>query len=290
MTELRDGPPKGPTVLRMILGRQLQALREKARLSVEEAGQAIYSSEWTVRRMEKGEGGLKPMKVKGLLLRYGVTDVREIDAFLALTREANTPGWWHNYSDVLPTWFRVVPGLEEAADLIRAYEPQFVPGLLQTEDYARALTVVGFPDATPDETERRVALRLTRQQLLARPEPPHLWVVLDETVLHRRVGGPDVMCGQFTRLIEATSLSNVTLQVLPFAVGPHQAMFGMFHIFRFPAPELQDVVYGENMTSAFYLDKPEDVGAYAVAMDRICALAASPEETVGILRDALKEI
>jgi hypothetical protein len=290
MSELRDGPPKGPTVLRMILGRQLQALREKAALSVEEAGQAIYSSEWTVRRMEKGEGGLKPMKVKGLLLRYGVTDVREIDAFLALTREANTPGWWHNYSDVLPTWFRVFPGLEEAADLIRAYEPQFVPGLLQTEDYARALTVVGFPDATPDETERRVALRLTRQQLLTRPEPPRLWVVLDETVLRRRVGGRDVMRGQLSRLIEAASLPNVTLQVLRFAVGPHQAMFGMFYVFRFPSPELQDVVYGENMTSAFYLDKPEDVGAYTVAMDRICAMAASAEETVGILRDALKEM
>ncbi len=290
MTELRDGSPKGPTVLRMILGRQLQALREKAGLSLEQAGQAIYSSEWTVRRMEKGEGGLKPMKVKGLLLRYGVTDVREIDAFLALAREANTPGWWHNYSDVLPTWFRVFPGLEEAADLIRAYEPQFVPGLLQTEDYARALTVVGFPDATADETERRVALRLTRQQLLTRPEPPRLWVVLDETVLRRRVGGPDVMRGQLTKLIEAASLPNITLQVLPFAAGPHQAMFGMFYVFRFPSPELQDVAYGENMTSAFYLDKPEDVGAYAVAMDRICAMAASPEETVGILRDALKEI
>ena len=195
MTELRDGPPKGPTVLRMILGRQLQALREKARLSVEEAGQAIYSSEWTVRRMEKGEGGLKPMKVKGLLLRYGVTDVREIDAFLALAREANTPGWWHNYSDVLPTWFRVFPGLEEAADLIRGYEPHCVPGLLQTEDYARALTVVGFPDAAPEETERRVALRLGRQQLLTRPEPPRLWVILDEAVLRRRVGGRDVMRG-----------------------------------------------------------------------------------------------
>jgi hypothetical protein len=133
-------------------------------------------------------------------------------------------------------------------------------------------------------------LRLTRQQLLTRPEPPRLWVVLDETVLRRRVGGRDVMRGQLSRLIEAASLPNVTLQVLPFAVGPHQAMFGMFYVFRFPSPELQDVVYGENMTSAFYLDKPEDVGAYAVAMDRICAMAASAEETVGILRDALKEM
>jgi hypothetical protein len=291
MTELRlDGSPTGPTVLRMILGRQLQALREKAGLSIEEAGQAIYSSEWTVRRMEKGDGGLKPIKVKGLLLRYGVTDVREIDAFLALVKDANTPGWWHNYSDVLPNWFRAFPGLEEAASVIRGYEPQFVPGLLQTEDYARELTAIGFPDATPDETERRVALRVGRQRLLTRPDPPHLWVVLDETVLRRPVGSREIMHDQITRLIEAASQPNVTLQVLPFAAGPHQAMFGKFSIFRFPSPDLHDVVYGENMTSAFYLDKTEDVSAYMVAMDRICGMAASAEETVGIFHDALKEL
>lgn len=291
MTDLHsDGSPKGPTVLRMILGKQLQVLREKAGLSLEEAGQAIYSSEWTVRRMEKGDGGLKPMKVKGLLLSYGVTDVREVDAFLALAKEANKPGWWHNYNDVLPSWFKVFPGLEEAASLIRTYEPQFVPGLLQTEDYARELTTIGFPNATADETERRVALRLERQRLLSRSEPPHLWAILDETVLRRKIGRREVMRGQITKLIEAASLPNVTLQILPFAAGPHQSMYGKFSIFRFPSPDLQDVVYGENMTSAFYLDKSEDVGAYAVAMDRICAMAASAEETVGILRDELKEL
>jgi Domain of unknown function (DUF5753)/Helix-turn-helix domain len=289
MTELRpDGSSAGPTILRMILGRQLQALREKAGLSIEEAGQAIFSSEWTVRRMEKGDGGMKPMKVKGLLLRYGVTDVREVDAFLALVKDANTPGWWHNYSDVLPNWFRAFPGLEEAASIIRGYEPQCVPGLLQTEAYARALTVAGYPEATADEIGRRIALRLTRQRLLTRPEPPHLWVVLDETVLRRPVGGREVMREQLGRLVETASLPNVTLQVLPFTAGQHQAMYGLFYVFRFPSPELKDVVFGENMTSAFYLDKPEDVSAYVMAMDRICALAASAEETVGIIRDALK--
>jgi hypothetical protein len=291
MTELRpDGSPAGPTVLRMILGRQLQALREKAGLSIEEAGQAIYSSEWTIRRMEKGDGGLKPIKVKGLLLRYGVTDVREVDAFLALVKDANTPGWWHNYSDVLPNWFRAFPGLEEAASVIRGYEPQCVPGLLQTEDYARELTAIGFPDATSDETERRVALRLARQRLLTRPEPPHLWVILDESVLRRPVGGREVMRGQIASLIEAASQPNITLQVLPFTAGPHQAMYGMFQIFRFPAPELKDVVYGENMTSTFYLDKTEDVGAYMMAMDRLCTMAISAEDTVSIFRDTLKEL
>jgi hypothetical protein len=287
---MADAPAGGaPTVLRMILGRQLQALREKAGLSYEQAADAIFASSFTIRRMEKAEGGLRPNKVKGLLMAYGITDVREIDAFLALAREASTPGWWHNYSDVLPPWFRVVPGLEEAAELIRCYEPQFVPGLLQTEDYARALTAVGFPDAPAEENERRVALRMARQQLLTRPDPPRLWAVIDETTLRRQAASPDVMRAQLDRLTEATELPNITLQVLPFAAGPHSAMYGMFHLFRFPAPELPDVVYGENMTSAFYLDKPEDVASYQEAMDRISAQAAPAGQTRKILRDARKD-
>jgi transcriptional regulator with XRE-family HTH domain len=287
---MADAPAGGaPTVLRMILGRQLQALREKAGLSYEEAAEAIFASSFTIRRMEKAEGGLRPNKVKGLLMAYGITDVREIDAFLALARDASTPGWWHNYGDVLPPWFRVFPGLEEAADLIRGYEPQFIPGLLQTEDYARALTAVGFPDAPAEETERRVTLRMARQQLLTRPDPPRLWAVIDETVLRRPVAGPDVMRAQLDRLIEAAALPNVTLQVLPFTAGPHRAMYGMFYLFRFPAPELPDVVYGENMTSAFYLDKPEDVTSYQEAMDRISAQAAPAGQTRKILRDTRKD-
>ncbi len=287
---MADAPAGGaPTVLRMILGRQLQALREKAGLSYEQAADAIFASSFTIRRMEKAEGGLRPNKVKGLLMAYGITDVREIDAFLALAREASTPGWWHNFSDILPSWFRTFPGLEEAAERIRCYEPQFVPGLLQTEDYARALTAVGFPDAPADENERRVALRMARQQLLTRPSPPRLWAVIDETVLRRQVAGPEVMRGQIDHLIEAAELPNVTLQVLPFAAGPHKAMYGMFHLFRFPTPELPDVVYGENMTSGFYLDKPEDVASYQEAMDRISAQAAPAGQTRKILRDARKD-
>jgi hypothetical protein len=288
---MADAPAGGtPTVLRMILGRQLQALREKAGLSHEQAAEAIFSSPWTIRRMEKAEGGLNRNKVKGLLMAYGITDTSEIDAFQALAREASTPGWWHNYGDVLPTWFRVVPGLEEAADLIRGYEPQFIPGLLQTEDYARALTVIGFPDAPAEENERRVALRMARQRLLTRPSPPRLWVVIDETVLRRRAASRDVMAAQLDRLIEATALPNVTLQILPFTAGLHPAMYGMFNVFRFSAPELPDVVYGENMTSAFYLDKLDDVTSYQQAMDRISAQAAPAGQTRKNLRDVRKDI
>jgi DNA-binding XRE family transcriptional regulator len=159
---MAQAAPGGPTVLRMILGRQLQALREKAGLSYEQAAEEIYASAWTLRRMEKAEVGLKLNYVKSLLLSYGITDIREIEAFLDLAREANKPGWWHSYTDVLPSWFRVFPGLEQAAELIRGYEPHCVPGLLQTEDYARGLATAGYPDAPAGETGRRVALRMAR--------------------------------------------------------------------------------------------------------------------------------
>jgi hypothetical protein len=278
-----------PTVLRMILGRQLQALRERAGLSFEQAGQAIYSSEWTVRRMERAEGGLKALTVKSLLMAYGITDIREIDAFLTLARDASKPGWWHRYDDVLPAWFRVAVGLEESAALIRAYEPQVIPGLLQTDAYIRAITATSFPSAPPADAERRVALRLTRQDLLKRPAPPEYRVVLEETVLRRPIGDRAVMRGQIQHLIEAGARPNITIQVLPFGAGWHPAMYGMFNIFRFPDDLLPDVVYSEALTSASYLNKPEETAQYAEALDQMCAQAATPDHTVTILREILRE-
>jgi DNA-binding XRE family transcriptional regulator len=281
--------PASPTVLRIILGRQLQTLREKAGMSYEEAADTIYASAWTLRRMEKAEVGLKLNYVKSLLMAYGITDVRDIDTFLDLAREANKPGWWHSYTDVLPAWFRVFPGLEQAAGLIRGYEPHCIPGLLQTEDYARALTAAGYPNASSEETARRVALRMARQQILSRPEPPRLWVVIDEAVLRRPVGGTAVMSAQLGQLIEATAQPNVTLQVLPLAVGAHPVMYGMFHLLRFPSAELPDIIYGENLTSAFYLDKAADVAAYTEALDRLCAQASPADKTASILRRIRKD-
>jgi Domain of unknown function (DUF5753)/Helix-turn-helix domain len=208
---------------------QLQALREKAGLSYEQAAQAIYSSEWTIRRVERAEGGLKPLTVKSLLQAYGITDPGEIDTFVALARDASKPGWWHSYDDVLPPWFRTAVGLEESATLIRAYEPQVVPGLLQTDGYIRAITEASFPAASADFTERAVALRLARQHLLTRPEPPAYWVVLDETVLRRPIGGRHVMRSQLEHLIAAAAQPKVTIQVIPFAAGWHPALYGMFN-------------------------------------------------------------
>jgi len=286
---LTDTRPGGPTVLRMILGRQLQTLREKAGMTYEQAAEAIYSSQWTIRRMERAEGGFKPLTVKSLLMAYGVTDVREIDTFLSLSREASKPGWWHSYDDVLPSWFRVAVGLEESASLIRAYQPQVVPGLLQTKDYIQAITAASFPAATAEETGRRVELRLARQELLTRPGAPEYWVVLEETVLRRPIGGHHVMRAQLAHLIETAARPNVTIQVIPFAAGWHPALYGMFSIFRFPGQELPDVVYSEGLTSAYYLGKPEETAHYTEALDRMCAQAASPEHTITILRDIMKE-
>jgi hypothetical protein len=284
-----DTHGRSPTVLRMILARQLQALREKAGLSYEQAAEAIYSSEWTVRRMERAEGGFKPLTVKSLLIAYGITDIREIDAFLALAKDASKPGWWHSYDDILPAWFRTAVGLEEAATLIRAYEPQVIPGLLQTESYIRAITAASFPAATSDYAERTVALRLARQQLLHRASPPGYWVVIDETVLRRPIGGRHVMRDQLTHLIQSAEQPEVTIQVIPFAAGWHPALYGMFWIFRFPGDELPDIVYSEALTGAYYLNKPDETARYTQALDTMCAQAASPEQTITILRDIMKE-
>jgi transcriptional regulator with XRE-family HTH domain len=284
-----DALQGSPTVLRMILGRQLQALREQAGLSYQQAADAIFASEWTLRRIEAGKGALKPLNIKSLLITYGVTDVREIDAFLALARDASRPGWWHSYDDVLPEWFKVAVGLEESASLIRAYEPQVVPGLLQTEAYIRAITAASFPSEQEEDAERRVALRLARQDLLKRPAPPEYWVVLEETVLRRPIGGTDVMRGQIGHLIECAARPNITLQVLPFAAGWHPAMYGMFNLFRFPDDAIPDVVYSESLTSAYYLNKPEETSKYTEALDRMATMAATPDQSVSILREILKE-
>jgi uncharacterized protein DUF5753 len=189
----------------------------------------------------------------------------------------------------MPSWFRTALGLEESASLIRAYEPQVVPGLLQTEGYIRAITVASFPSATEEFTERAVALRLARQRVLSRPEPPGYWAVLDETVLRRPVGGHEVMREQIEHLIEAAQQPKVTVQVIPFAAGWHPALYGMFWIYRFPDEQLPDIVYSEALTGAYYLSKPEESARYTEALDQMCAQAASPEQTVTILRDIMKE-
>jgi len=279
----------GPTVLRMLLGAQLRRLREACGVSREAAGYEIRGSESKISRMELGKVGFKERDIADLLTLYGVTDPAEREPLLVLAREANQPGWWHRYNDLLPAWFQAYLGLEAATTRIRTYEVQFIPGLLQTPDYARAVVQLGHGRAPADEIERRVQVRVERQQILSRPHPPHLWAVVDEAALRRPIGGPQVMHDQITALIAATKLPNVRLQVIPFDAGGHAAAGGAFSILRFPEQDLPDIVYIEQLTSALYLDKREDVEAYAVAMEQLCIeaepLARTPDLLHGILRD-----
>ncbi|MBQ1032704.1 helix-turn-helix transcriptional regulator [Micromonospora parva] len=283
MVPAEGGPTTGPTVLRMLLGAQLRRLRESSGVTREGAGWEIRSSESKISRMELGRVGFKERDVADLLTLYGVTDEHERDALLKLARDANSPGWWHRYGDVLPSWFQSYLGLEAAAALIRSYEVQFVPGLLQTPEYARAVVLLGHGTAGPGEIDRRVALRMQRQQLLHRENPPQLWAVVDEAALRRPIGGTEVMRGQLTALIEATKSPHIRLQVIPFAAGGHAAAGGAFTILRFGDQELPDIVYIEQLTSAIYLDKRDDLDYYAVAMERLCVEAEPPERTAEIL-------
>ncbi|CUW25756.1 MULTISPECIES: helix-turn-helix domain-containing protein [Streptomyces] len=281
-----------PSVLRMILGRQLEELRTRAGLSYAEAGAAIGVSHSTIRRMEAAKvARLRLTDAEKLLQVYGVTDQREIDTFLQSVREANKRGWWHTYRDVMPDWFAAYLSLEQAALHIRAYENQFVHELLQTEDYARALLTSAGPHAPAEATERRVALRMRRQELLARPAPPRLWVVMDETVLRWPVGGPEVMRAQLDHLIEVNRLPQVTVQIMPFANGPHPALrAGAFHLFRFRARELPDIAYLNSLVGAVYLDKAEEVVVYREALDRLSAQAAPARRTEALLGTLRKEL
>lgn len=286
----QGGSAGGPTVLRMLLGAQLRRLRESRGISREGAGWEIRASESKISRMELGRVSFKERDVEDLLTFYGVTREPERGGLLSLARQANTPGWWHRYSDVLPTWFQGYVGLESAASLIRAYEVQFVPGLLQTEDYARAVILLGHASASATEVDRRVSLRRARQQALERSAPPRLWAVLDEAVLRRPIGGPRVMRGQIESLIAATAQPHVTLQVIPFDRGGHAAAGGAYSILRFPDEDLPDVVFVEQLTGALYLDKREDVDDYVSAMERLCLEAEPPDRTADILRDILLDL
>jgi hypothetical protein len=282
---VQPGSGGGPTVRRMVLGAQLRRLRIAADLTRERAAEAIRASEWKVHRLENGQVSFKERDIVDLLRLYGVTDPAEVQGFVTMMHEANQPGWWQHYADVLPPWFRAYVDLESAATLIRTFESQLVPGLLQTADYVRAVVGGARTDSSPEEVESRVALRLERQALLTRPGPgkPRLWAVVDEAALRRPVGGPKVMRAQLEHLIEASGWPNVTLQVLPLTEGAHPTMVGAFSILRFGDNELPDVVYIEHLTNALYLDKPDEVAQYYHVMESICIRSAEPRRTPDLL-------
>ena len=275
MSEARPSTgTSAPTVLRMILGRRLQDMRQAAGASLADAAGALRVTPLTIRRLEKAEVALKPLYVEKLLQTYGAGQ-QETDEFVTLAEQANRPGWWHAYRDVLPSWFTAYVSLETGASTLRTYEPHYATGLLQTPAYARGVLRGGFPGDTEDELDRRVHLRLRRQSLLDRENAPTLWVVMEEAVLHRVVSGPDVMREQIDRLLEVSELDHVSIDILPFEVGAHVGACAPFTYFRFEEPELPDIVYSEILSASVYLDQRDDVVAHLEAHNRMSLMTSS---------------
>jgi transcriptional regulator with XRE-family HTH domain len=286
-----DPTQHGPTVRRRLLGQQLRALREGAGVTLAEAAEAIRGSTSKVSRLETGQSPFRQRDVADLLTCYGLTDVEERDAVLSAARQASVPGWWRTYGDTLPGWLATYVDLEDAAQLIRTYELQLVPGVLQTEEYARAVISRGLASSHPPEViEERVRLRMSRQQLLTREGAPDVWVVIDEAVLRRVVGSAEVMRAQIEHLIDTAKTPNVTVQVLPFSAGLHSADGGAFTLLRFAEPELPDVVYVERLISGVLLDRRDEVDRYTAVMNQLSVESASPDDTVDILTGLLEEV
>lgn len=273
-------PGGGSIVRRMLLGAQLRRLRESKGISREDAGYSIRASESKISRMELGRVSFKERDVADLLTLYGVADEAERHAMLGLVREANAAGWWHGYGEVMPTWFQTYVGLEESAALIRTFEVQFVHGLLQTEDYIRAVIRLGHPEAAEPWVERRVGLRLERQKLLVSERAPHFVCVMDEGALRRPFGEPGAMRDQVRHILETAEAPNVDVHVLPFSSGGHAAGGGAFTLLSFPESDLPDLVYLEQLTGALYVDKHDEVVEYTKAMDALDRIALTPGQSV----------
>lgn len=273
----------GPTVLRMVLGGRLRRLREAKGLSREQAGDHIRGSDSKISRLELGRTSIRERDLVDLLGLYGVTDNEELAAFQELARQANTSGWWHRDNDWLPKWFDMYLGLEQAAQVIRCYEPRAVPELLQTPDYARALLTLAHPAESAEAIERRVALRIRRQHILNRAHPPHLWLIVEEAALTRRIGGSRIWSAQIEQLLAAARQPHVTVQVLADHVGGPALADGAFTYLRFAEADLPDIVYLQQLTGALYLDKQADLDVYRSVANLLSVHAAPPEHTPGLL-------
>ena len=282
-------PRAGGIILRMLLGTQLRKLRETAGVTPDRAGYEIRASRSKISRMETGHVGFKTRDVTDLLTLYGVTSEQVQARLLAMAQQSARPDWWARDNDILPGWFESYLGLESVSSIIRTFELQFVHGLFQTQDYARAVTRLGHGAAPLSEIERRVGLRMRRQELLTRAAPPRIWSVMDEAVLRRPFGGPAVMRAQLHHLIEAAALPHVTLQVVPFARGGHAGASGSFTVLRFDEPDLPDVVYIEQLTGAVYLEQRSDVEHYLAVMDQLSTEALPPADSARFIEQVAAE-
>ncbi|WP_405995067.1 helix-turn-helix domain-containing protein [Streptomyces sp. NBC_00986] len=289
LTTPLDGLSAGPVVPRLVLGARLRELREDRHIARVVAGEAIRASRSKISRLEAGRHRFKPRDVADLLTLYGVTDDAERATLLALAEEANSPAWWQHFNDVVPTWARAYLGAEQAASLVRCFEVQRVPHLLQTPDYARASLRLTHAGAGRAELDRRVKLRMTRQRILRRRPAAQLWAVIDEAALRRPVGGIGTMRAQLRHLIEICRLPQVTVQVMPFLAGGHAGEAGPVTILRLPGGRLPDMVYLEQRVTALYPDRPTEIECYWDVMNRLVVEAESPEETPTILHRILQE-
>jgi transcriptional regulator with XRE-family HTH domain len=262
-----------------MLGLELRRLREARDISAADAAKAIRATPSKISRMELGRSAIKEIDVVDLLTLYGV-DPEERQAILRLAEQASQPGFWHRYGDILPPWFKMYVGLEESAKSIRTYEPLFVPGLLQTPQYAAAVLALDY--IPPGEADRLVLLRKERQRRFTDGEL-RLWAIIDEAALRQTIGSVDVMRDQLEHLFSLSTNQNLTLQVTPLAAGSHAAP-SAFSILRFNEPEIADVVYVEQLTGALYIDKKDDVDRYLLAMERLSTISSKPQRTREILR------
>ncbi len=280
----------GPTVRSRRLGVELRRLREAASLTAGEAGQAIRASEAKISRIENGRVAVRAIDVADLLTRYGVDDANRREAILALAKETRQQGWWRSFADVVPRWLEVYIGLEADASSINVYQSSLVEGLLQTPEYAAAVIRSTWPELPDEEVHRRVTLRTSRQERLGGPHPSRLWVVLDEAALRRPIGGRDVLVAQLRHLVEAGTRPNVTIQVLPFAVGGHAALGTSFTHLGFPDPDDPEVVYLEVLTGSLYVEKPDEVRQYRAKLDHLRALALNPHKSAVMIEMLSREL
>ncbi|WP_181771167.1 helix-turn-helix domain-containing protein [Amycolatopsis pittospori] len=273
---------QGPTVRRRRLASELRRLREAADLTIDEVSEKLECSASKVSRIETGHVGVTPRDARDMLELYGIAG-DEQEALVQLAREARKRGWWHAYNEVFTGTF---VGLEADASSLRAFQALLVPGLLQTERYARAVIRAMRPDAEEAEIRRRVAARMARQELLTDPSPPEYWAVIDEAVLHRTVDSAEVMAEQLYRMVTMAARANVTVQVVPFGAGAHPGMEGPFLVMGFPELADTDVVYVDSTSSGLYLEEPPDVRRYALMFDHLRAAALKPDDSVEVIAEA----
>jgi len=274
-----------PTLRRRQLGQELRKLREGSGATIDQVAERLACSSSKISRIETGQSGVSQREVRDILTAYGV-DGDQAESLVEIAREAKQRGWWQLFGQVLTSAY---VGLEAAADEVWSYEVLVVPGLLQTEDYARAMIQAARPDMNDEEVEQRVRVRINRQSLLTQEDPLQLALVLDEAVLQRPVGGSRVMREQLERLSAAFELPNISLQVLPFAAGAHGGMDGTFTMLRFGDPSNHDLVFSANAAGGLFLEKDEELERYADIFGRLQANALPPRESQEMIAQLAKE-